>query len=333
MRNAGEAGAGHRWVIGLGLSAAMLIAACARKPPAPDDRVEQISSALEATVVVLQPSSQDGTTPPSPFCGPPIQLGPAVDVFDLGKGACPTVIPVVQFDLSPLAGVPASRVSAARLELFQENSQVVSGPWFDFQAAAYPVRGTWSEDSLHFVPPFESSATYNNHVTITQATGAWVSWDVTKVVQEWVTNGHPNQGFAIAAIPDNHTSSLLASFASRENTDAAHRPRLVVTADPFVSGAACSKDSDCGGGFCTDGVCCSSRCSDRACGRCDLPGSRGICAPAPGGTTPALDCGAYLCDGQTTGCSTSCGSSIDCAGGVACVGQASRSPIPLRTTA
>ena len=51
-------------------------------------------------------------------------------------------------------------------------------------------------------------------------------------------------------------------------------------------GQPCSCSSDCGSGFCVDGVCCNSACTG-TCMSCSLPGSEGTCDVVPAGASPA----------------------------------------------
>ncbi len=52
----------------------------------------------------------------------------------------------------------------------------------------------------------------------------------------------------------------------------------------------CSLASDCGGGFCVEGVCCDRLC-DGLCESCTLAGSPGVCTKAPRGIDPKGQCG------------------------------------------
>lgn len=56
-----------------------------------------------------------------------------------------------------------------------------------------------------------------------------------------------------------------------------------------ASGASCDAGSQCGTGFCSDGVCCEATC-DGVCEACNVPGSVGKCAPIPDGENPANEC-------------------------------------------
>ena len=72
------------------------------------------------------------------------------------------------------------------------------------------------------------------------------------------------------------------------------------------SGGTCSTGSDCEGGQCNGGICCPTACPG-PCGSC----VSGSCQAAPAGTT----CGAFVCNGTSTACPTSCSSDADCATG------------------
>jgi hypothetical protein len=56
----------------------------------------------------------------------------------------------------------------------------------------------------------------------------------------------------------------------------------------FDLGHACDRNSQCGSGTCSDGVCCNVNCDK--CGSCNLPGTIGTCMPVPAGTDPNNDC-------------------------------------------
>jgi hypothetical protein len=75
-------------------------------------------------------------------------------------------------------------------------------------------------------------------------------------------------------------------------------------------GQLCSLDTECGSGFCAQGVCCNSRC-DGVCKACNLPNAPGVCSNvAAGGQDPALTC-------QDQG-AESCGTDGTCNGSGAC---------------
>jgi hypothetical protein len=87
-------------------------------------------------------------------------------------------------------------------------------------------------------------------------------------------------------------------------------------------GATCADASECGSGFCVDGVCCDSACTG-GCNRCDLLGKIGTCtAVASGDSGKDPSCAPYLCRGQE-GCPSTCSANTDCVGaGSKCVSGA-----------
>jgi hypothetical protein len=54
-------------------------------------------------------------------------------------------------------------------------------------------------------------------------------------------------------------------------------------------GTACNADAECASGFCTDQVCCESRCSG-VCEKCNQENRLGFCDPVPAGTDPDNEC-------------------------------------------
>ncbi|HVZ35999.1 MAG TPA: hypothetical protein VG963_26410, partial [Polyangiaceae bacterium] len=97
-----------------------------------------------------------------------------------------------------------------------------------------------------------------------------------------VSNGVSNEG-------NPNTSGLVGADPSM-NGELAPNPRAL--------GAACVTAADCDApGFCVDGVCCSSACTD-LCAACNLPGQEGTCSAAPSDAA----CAQLTCPGQSTDC-------------------------------
>lgn len=87
-----------------------------------------------------------------------------------------------------------------------------------------------------------------------------------------------------------------------------------------LDGQVCTIDAECGSGFCTDGVCCGTRCGG-TCEACDQPGRAGSCDPIPAGQDPADECAATAA--ATCGTSGACSGSRSCAlwsGATTCAG-------------
>ncbi len=84
-----------------------------------------------------------------------------------------------------------------------------------------------------------------------------------------------------------------------------------------IPGVPCQRDDQCGGGFCTDGVCCRTRCNG-VCESCALPGRVGQCDPIPPLQDPQDECAA-----QAAG---TCGSTGFCSGNRSCTLHAAGTP-------
>ncbi|MBI2394594.1 MAG: hypothetical protein HYV09_33805, partial [Deltaproteobacteria bacterium] len=82
------------------------------------------------------------------------------------------------------------------------------------------------------------------------------------------------------------------------------------------NGQGCTAGTQCGSGFCADGVCCNSACA----GGCDVcnatAGTCTIVAQGSAGASPA--CGAFVCNGSLAACPTGCGNDADCSAGYYC---------------
>jgi hypothetical protein len=92
--------------------------------------------------------------------------------------------------------------------------------------------------------------------------------------------------------------------AAGSTSEALPDPDLLGSSEPTngVSagslGASCTSSSQCNApGFCVDGVCCSSACTE-LCAACNVPGSVGTCSAAPSDAA----CGELACAGVDTEC-------------------------------
>jgi hypothetical protein len=98
----------------------------------------------------------------------------------------------------------------------------------------------------------------------------------------------------------------------------------------FDLGHACTRDSQCASGSCSDGVCCNINCDK--CGSCNVPTSLGTCVPTAAGTDPDNDCidnesdpggkCGGVCNGQAKcvypAAGTTCGTCKQCNGSGLC---------------
>lgn len=85
-------------------------------------------------------------------------------------------------------------------------------------------------------------------------------------------------------------------------------------------GGSCATPSDCGSGFCVDGVCCDRAC-DQACDACSVAAGAavdGTCAVVGARQPGSPSCAPYVCDGANATCPSSCTPALGCAGGQQC---------------
>jgi hypothetical protein len=85
------------------------------------------------------------------------------------------------------------------------------------------------------------------------------------------------------------------------------------------NGKACAQDGDCASAHCADGVCCKTDCA-QTCFSCALPGTEGVCMPAPVGMNPRNGCSRE--DISTCGMTGTCDGAGSCqkyAAGTVCV--------------
>ena len=131
----------------------------------------------------------------------------------------------VQFDLS---SIPSSAtVSEATLRLFYDGCD--SDP--DVDVGIFEVMSSWAESTLSWntQPSFAGSAEDIVSLACAGATGVYVEWDITGLVQDWVSGSASNHGVAMKAVEEvGDSGRLLAEFGSREGT-IGEQPKLVVS--------------------------------------------------------------------------------------------------------
>ena len=125
---------------------------------------------------------------------------------------------LVQFDLSTLpAGTTASELSRATLRLYCNRAHTPG------LVSVQPVNGAWGEYSVVYatLPMLDSAAQI---VQVNQAS-AYVTVDVTALVQGWIATPSTNNGLALTAgtavVPNTVTATLRAGTpGSMANTGA-----------------------------------------------------------------------------------------------------------------
>ncbi len=144
--------------------------------------------------------------------------------------------PVIKFNLSPLTGSGATlAVVEARMYMwaYYVSSDVPS------DAIAYRVNRHWDEDSVTWnesysgvfweVPGCEGVPADREGTAISTARlrgkDAWVEWDVTEAVRQWVSGATLNEGVLLLG---SGSISRSVHFYSSEFSEAIRRPKLLV---------------------------------------------------------------------------------------------------------
>ncbi len=129
-----------------------------------------------------------------------------------------TVRGLVEF--TGLSGIPGgATVTSATLELWARYN---NSPNDDF--GVYRITASWSESSVNWTnqPAHYATAYDSKHVT----GGGWYSWDLTTLVQEWVSGTYTNYGFKL--IRANEGGGSWPYFVSSDYATASNRPKLTV---------------------------------------------------------------------------------------------------------
>ena len=123
---------------------------------------------------------------------------------------------LLQFDLAMLpAGVTAAQVTRAMLRLYCNRVNTAG------MVSLQPVSGTWGEYSVTYATMPSLGAAVQT-VAVSQA-GAFVTLDVTSLVQGWISAPATNNGVALTA------GSAVVQFDSKENDLTGHAAALDVT--------------------------------------------------------------------------------------------------------
>jgi len=126
---------------------------------------------------------------------------------------------LIEFDLSSLP--PGSVIVSATLGLYRYDGYNTSGLVLN----SHRILDPWTEDVSWtgrpaYDPAIESTTTVSGN--------GWYNWDLTNVVQGWVSGAFPNHG---VAIHDNGTG-LFQRFVSSDNVEATQPSWALPPADP-----------------------------------------------------------------------------------------------------
>lgn len=264
-----------------------------------------LCSAAEATVIVLQPSSQDAfiqQDKPNRIAG----AGPSHTRIRL-KGSPPftqTRRGLVQFDLS---AVPTgSTINSANLELFEGNN-----PGEDVTHGVHAIDVPWLQSAIKWnTQPAHQATPTDTALIVADTSRDFKSFDVTTDVQDFVNQCADNHGWMVKD-QDETGNNEDVNYVSREEgqvSEQLNRPRLTIDFAPpscivdqdCPTTNPCTTNSRCVGGFCeVDPVDCddANPCTDDICdctqGCLNVP----IC-------NDGFSCTIDSCDPVTLACNT-----------------------------
>jgi hypothetical protein len=141
-----------------------------------------------------------------------------------GGNPSPRSIGLVEFDLSTIP--TGSAVSSATLTLFHR-----ANGNFGTRYDIFRVTSAWNEGTVTFntAPTFDPSAVASL-VIPDGLVGVSRTWDLTSLVQGWVSSTYGNYGFWIEEIPLGGGGS--AYFSSSDESTPSQRPRLDIAYSP-----------------------------------------------------------------------------------------------------
>ena len=150
--------------------------------------------------------------------GPATNWGNLADlIVNWGPGV--RTIGLLEFDLTGLAG---ATVTSAQLDLFHSANTQLSPVTY----SVFRITSPWTETTVTFntAPTIDPVAVAS--ITFSGAAGIYRTWDVTTVVQGWLSGAFANNGLWIEEIPVNGTAN--AYFLSSDFSGTNQDPRLRV---------------------------------------------------------------------------------------------------------
>jgi hypothetical protein len=134
----------------------------------------------------------------------------------------------LQFDLS---AIPSNAVIAeAKVALFFTlPASYISIPlYIEVPIAVYAVEGYWDESTLNWGNQPGAFYTYEDVKTLGEETLDYVYWDITNLVQKWVSGIKPNYGIRLAD-EDEMTLDDIKVFSSSSSAHTIQRPKLFIS--------------------------------------------------------------------------------------------------------
>ena len=128
----------------------------------------------------------------------------------------------LQFDLSALPDHAV--IVNADLSVYQYNTSGIE----DFIVALHLVTESWEESSIIWTDQANYTAPETT-VSVIAGESAWLSWDITSMLQGWLDGINPNYGVVLTDVEEFSGQTFISCHSSDYTTDPALRPRLEIT--------------------------------------------------------------------------------------------------------
>jgi hypothetical protein len=142
---------------------------------------------------------------------------------------------LIQFDLSSIP--KAAQIVSAQLQLYQKSgsgtadvtAHRVTSPWVEGTKSGSGTAdgATWKTadgTTAWTTSGGDYDATPVTSSSVTNVSNQTVSWEIASLVEDWITGKYNNNGLLLKA--EGYMSS---TFAAKEDTTAANRPKLIIT--------------------------------------------------------------------------------------------------------
>lgn len=142
---------------------------------------------------------------------------------------------LIQFDLSSIP--KAAHIVSAQLQLYQKSGtgggdvtvHRVTIPWIEGTRSGSGTAdgATWKTTdgaTAWTTSGGDFDATPSTSSPVTNTSNQTVSWEITSLVEGWITGKYNNNGLLLKT-----EGNLTSTFAAKEDTTAANRPKLVIT--------------------------------------------------------------------------------------------------------
>jgi hypothetical protein len=125
---------------------------------------------------------------------------------------------------------PDTVIVSASLELYQLGTYYSGSQAHDFTTTAHRITTPWDINTATWNnPPHFQVNPLESECPVVAGAVTWLSWDITNLVQDWVSGSHPNYGVLLRKTNEGSGSTSILCCSSRYTDNSALRPRLVLT--------------------------------------------------------------------------------------------------------